>query len=103
MSHACSIVVGTGLPCQSGVSFGTSTSRPSTLTLIFSIAGGAGLVSVVATVDIFLTQAIPPALRTTAEVKHRNNQDAIRQFAIKQPIRKRKHSTAANRIFKHRP
>src|ERR1035437_4239654 len=50
------MVVGASLPCQSGVSFGTSTSRPSTLTLIFSIAGGAGLVSVVDAADICLFQ-----------------------------------------------
>jgi hypothetical protein len=33
------------LPCQSGVVFGASISRPSTFTLIISIAGAAGLVS----------------------------------------------------------
>src|SRR5690349_16316123 len=54
MSHACNIVVGASLPCQSGVSFGTSISRPSTFTLIFSIAGGAGLTSVVVAADILI-------------------------------------------------
>ena len=44
---ACSIVVGCSLPCQSGMSFGTSISRPSTLILIFSIGGEAGSGSVV--------------------------------------------------------
>ena len=38
----------------SGVVFGTSTSRPSTLTLIFSTGGGAGLGSVVAAVDMLV-------------------------------------------------
>jgi hypothetical protein len=47
------MVVGTGLPeTGSGIVFGTSISRPSTFTLIFSIAGAAGLFSVVAAVDI---------------------------------------------------
>ena len=40
--------------------FGTSISRPSTLTLIFSIAGGAGFVSVVAAVDIAISDARRP-------------------------------------------
>src|SRR5437762_12944744 len=51
-AQACSIVVGCHLPCQSGISLGTSISRPSTLILIFSTGGGAGLVSVVVVGDI---------------------------------------------------
>jgi hypothetical protein len=57
----------------------------------------------VATVDIFLTQAIPPALGATAEVKHGNNLDAVRELAVEQPIRKRRDTAAANRRFKDRP
>src|SRR5581483_4619151 len=49
------IVVGIGLPViGSGVVRGTSTSRPSTFTLIFSTGGGAGLVSVIGA-DIYGT------------------------------------------------
>jgi hypothetical protein len=33
-THACSMVVGCNLPCQSGIILGTSISRPSTLILI---------------------------------------------------------------------
>ena len=53
--QACSIVVGWSLPCQSGISFGTSSSRPSTLILIFSTGGdpaGAGFDSVGGAADI---------------------------------------------------
>src|SRR5439155_7540158 len=53
-AQACSIVVGCNLPCQSGISFGTSISRPSTLIWSFSTSEGAGLVSIVAGVGILL-------------------------------------------------
>src|SRR5439155_7156262 len=53
-AQACSIVVGCSLPCQSGINFGTSISRPSTLILIFSTGGGEGLVSLVEAVGILL-------------------------------------------------
>jgi hypothetical protein len=47
--------VGIGLPeIGSGVVFGTTISLPSTLTLIVSTGGGAGLVSVVAIIDILI-------------------------------------------------
>src|SRR5579871_6520582 len=50
------MVVGCGLPCQSGIVLGTSITRPSTLILILSTGGGgagaAGLFSVGAAVDI---------------------------------------------------
>ena len=47
------MVVGTGLPLiGSGIVFGTSTSLPSTFTLIFSTGGGAGLGSIVVVADI---------------------------------------------------
>ncbi len=57
------MVVGTSLPDQSAVRRGTSISRPSTLTLIFSIAGEAGFISVVAAVDISIQFTLPRFLR----------------------------------------
>src|ERR1700683_3997078 len=47
IAHACNMVVGCILPCQSGVIFGTSMSRPSTLIFKVSTGGGAGFGSVV--------------------------------------------------------
>src|SRR5579863_9079006 len=51
-AQACNMVVGCGLPCQSGDILGTSMSRPSTLMRMVSTAGAAGLDSVVVGVDI---------------------------------------------------
>ena len=48
------MVVGTSLPDQSAMRRGTSISRPSTFTRIFSIAAGADLVSVVGAAGIFI-------------------------------------------------
>src|SRR3954470_6183382 len=49
------MVVGTGLPViASGMLLGTAISLPSTLTLMVSTAGGAGLFSVVTSLDIKL-------------------------------------------------
>ena len=54
------MVVGVSLPDQSAMRRGTSISRPSTFTMIFSIAAGAGFVSVVAAVDIEISEARRP-------------------------------------------
>src|SRR4030095_1973244 len=54
--QACSMVVGTGLPCQSAIILGTSISRPSAFILMVASAaagaGSAGLDGLGATVDM---------------------------------------------------
>src|ERR1017187_6937668 len=69
------MVVGVNLPDQSAVRRGTSISRPSTFTLIFSIAGGAGFVSVVDAADILFN--------AKAQRRRDAKQNSLCAFALK--------------------
>src|ERR1039458_1522147 len=96
------MVVAWGLPCQSGMVLGASISRPSTLILIFSTGGGAGLGSVVVVADILAQYGLPIYL-APAHVHDSKNVSSFRHAFINQPIRKSANATSSRgRVVKRK-